>query len=256
MRFSSLVGIEAKKIRRSGIVPILAAAAVILWLPSLFNAGMSFQMQAEGILPEYNFFIQGLLAMAWFMFPASMVVSTVLITQTERGGNGMLKMLALPLSMAKLCLAKFVVLLALAAVQMLFTVGMYYASAAIASHMQGYNFVLPLGFVLEKAALFVLAAVPMLAVFWLLAVGIQTPIFSLGIGLILIIPSVLVINTKAWFAYPMAYPFFVMTAEYGKLAAHVDTLPVALVPWLPVALGIALVCLLISCLRFGQAERR
>ena len=105
MNFLSLVGMEFKKIKRSKILFILLAATVILWMPSILNAHINFEMQAEGISPENNFFIQGFMGMAWFMFPASMVVGTVLISQTERTNKGILKMLALPISTAKLCLA-------------------------------------------------------------------------------------------------------------------------------------------------------
>lgn len=111
-------------------------------------------------------------------------------------------------------------------------------------------------FVIKEAGLLLLSSIPMLAIFWLLAVCIQTPIFSVGIGLASIVPSVLMINTKIWFAYPMAYPFFVITAEYGKLAANLNTAQVDLVPWLPVAACITVICLLIACSCFGRAERR
>lgn len=58
--FLSLVGVEFKKIKRSKIFLILFAATVILWIPSILNAEMNFNMQAEGISPENNFFIQDL----------------------------------------------------------------------------------------------------------------------------------------------------------------------------------------------------
>lgn len=256
MNFLSLVGIEAEKIRRTKILLILAAATVILWLPSILNADINLRMQAEGISPENNFLIQGFMGMAWFMFPASMVVSTVLLNMTERSNKGILKMLSLPVGTNSLCLAKFVVLLALAAFQMLMTVGMYFVSAGIASQIQGYNFILQPLFVFQEAGFIFLSAIPMLAFFWLLSVCIQTPIFSIGIGLASIVPSVLLINTKVWFAYPMSYPFFVVTAEYGRLAAKLDTAPIEPIPWIPVALIVIILCLSISCLRFGQAERR
>ena len=256
MSFLELIGIEAGKIRRSKILLILAAAVVILWIPSIINADINFGMQAEGISPENNFLIQGFMGMAWFMYPASMVVSTVLLTMTERSSRGMFKMLSLPVHTAKLCLAKFVVLLTLAALQILLTVGMYFASAGIASGMQNYDFILDPFFVFKEAGMIFAASVPMLALFWLLAVCIQTPIFSIGIGLALIVPSVLMINTKFWFVYPMSYPFFVITAEYGKIAANLTTAQVDLIPWLPAAAMITAACLLISCLCFGQAERR
>lgn len=256
MSFLSLVGVEFKKIKRSKILLILFAAAVILWIPSVLNVRMNFDMQAEGISPENNFFIQGFLGMSWFMFPASMVVGTVLLSQTERTNKGILKMLALPISTAKLCVAKFVVLLTLAATQILMMTGMYYLSAAICSGTQNYNFILSPLFVAKEIGFLFLSSVPMIAFFWMLSVCIRTPIFSVGIGLASIVPSVLVINTKAWFAYPMSYPFFVITSEYGKLAANIDTPQVELIPWIPVSVVITILYLSISCLRFGQAERR
>lgn len=148
-------------------------ATVILWIPSILNVHMNFDMQAEGISPENNFFIQGFMGMSWFMFPASMVVGTVLLSQTERANKGILKMLSLPISTAKLCMAKFVVLLALAALQIGMAVGMYYVGAAIASSTQNYNFILQPLFVFKEAGLIFGAAIPMLAFFWLLSVCIQ-----------------------------------------------------------------------------------
>lgn len=62
----------------------------------------------------------------------------------------------------------------------------------------------------------------------------SNPDFSIGIGLASIVPSVLMINTKAWFVYPMSYPFFVITSEYGKLATNLTTSQVELFrgyPW-------------------------
>lgn len=256
MNFLTLIGVEFQKIRRCKILLLWAAAAVILWIPSILNAELNFGMQAEGISPENSFFIQGFLGMAWFMFPASMVVGTVLISQTERANKGILKMLALPIGTAKLCMAKFLVLLTLAAVQILMMTGMYYISAAICSRTQAYPLILPPLFVLKEISFLFLSAIPMVAVFWMLAVCIQTPIFSIGIGLVSSVPSVLIINTKAWFAYPMSYQFFVITAEYGKLAANLDTAQVELIPWIPVAALITILCLGISCLCFGQAERK
>lgn len=256
MSFTSLLGVEFQKIRRSKMILILSVAVIILWLPSIFNGDMNFKMQEEGIAAEYNFLIQGFLGMSWFIFPASMVISTVLLNQTERSNHGILKMLALPVSTVKLCIAKFVVLFSLSAVQVFMSVVMYYISAVIVTGMLDYNFLLPPLFVLKEAGLLLVSSIPMLAVFWLLAIGIQTPIFSIGVGFAFIVPSVLMINTKIWFAYPMSYPFFVITAEYGKVASNLNTAQVKLIPWLPVAIGITLICLWISCICFGKKERR
>lgn len=256
MNFLSLVSVEFKKIRRSKIMLIMFVAAVILWLPSIINAGINFKMQAEAISPENNFFIQGFLGMTWFMFPASMVVGIVLINQTERTNKGILKMLSLPVSTVKLCLAKFVVLLSLAAVQVLMMTGMYFISAAISTQTQNYNLMLSPLYVLKEVSFIYLSAIPMVAFFWALSVCIQTPIFSVGIGLASIVPSVLMINTKVWYAYPMCYPFYVITSEYGRLADGITTWHIDPLPWLPIAVVFTIICLAVSCIRFGQAERK
>lgn len=256
MNFLSLLGVEFKKIKRTKIFLILFAATVILWIPSILHADLNFGMQAEGISPENNFFIQGFMGMSWFLFPASMVVGTVLLGQTERTNKGILKMLALPVNTWKLCMAKFVVLLVLAAALILMMTGMYYISAAVCTAVREYTFLLPPLYVVKEIACLFLSAIPMIAFFWMLSVCIHTPIFSVSIGLASIVPSVLMISTKAWFVYPMDYPFFVITAEYGKLASNLTTAQVEFIPWIPVAVTITIVCLSISCIRFGQSERR
>lgn len=256
MSFLALIGVEFKKIRRCGILFILLAAVVILWLPSILNVHINFEIQDIGISPEDNFMIQGFMGMVWFMFPASMVVSTVLLTQTERGNRGILKMLSLPVSTFRLCMAKFVVLLSLAAVQMLMTVGMYFISAAIVTQTEHYGFVLPPLFVLKEAGILFLVSIPMCAFFWLLSVCISTPIFSIGAGLACIVPSVLMINTKLWFVYPMCYPFYVASSELGRLSANLSATEIKLIPWIPIAVMITLLCLCITCFYFGKSERR
>ncbi len=255
MNFISLVGVELKKIKRSKIILILAVATVILWVPSILNVNMNFNMQAEGISPENNFFIQGFMGLSWFIFPATMVVSTVLLNMTERSNKGILKMLSLPVNKTKLCLAKFSVLLILAFLQIAMNVLMYYLSAFIVTNTQNYDFILSPLFVLKEVGFIFISSVPMISIFWLISVCVATPIFSIGIGFASIVPSVLMINTKFWFAYPMSYPFFVITSEYGKLATNLTTSQVELVPWLPVAFCITVLSLFISCICFGESGR-
>ncbi len=248
--------IELIKIRRSHIFWILLIPAVMMWIPSALNADVNFRMNDIGISPEHNFFIQGFMGMAWFMIPAVLIICTVLLNQTERTNKGFLKMLSLPVNTGKLCLAKFLVMLLLMTVQMLFTIIFYYIGALLASHLEDYNFVLELPYVMHGAAMIYLAIIPMAAIFWLLAVLIQTPIFSAGICLASIVPCVLVINTKLWAFYPMDYPFYMLMTEYGKQAEKVFTTEIQWMPMLPVSLIVTILCLYIACARFGKAETR
>ena len=255
MNFFSLIGVELKKIRRSKILWILLIPIVLLWIPAVINADINFTMQPEGISPENNFLVQSFMGLSWFMYPASLVICTVLLNQTEKSNNGILKMLSLPINKVHLCLAKFVVLLLLAAFQMVMMIVMYFLSAAIASSLQNYQFILPPSIVLKESILVYLSSIPMAAIYWMLATCIQTPIFSVGIGLATIVPSILAINTSVWFVYPMCYPFVIITAEMHKLAANMGTYQYELFPWLPIAIAISIICLTVSCIRFGQVER-
>lgn len=256
MNFFSLIGVELKKIRRSKILLILLAPVIMMWIPSIVNSDIIFDTQGIAITPENNFFIQGFMGMAWFMIPASLVICTVLLSQTERSNKGILKMLSLPVNTSKLCLAKFTVLILLAFVQMGMTIAAYYISTAIASQIQDYNFVLEPLYVCRNALSIYAGAIPMAAVYWMIVPLIQSPIFSAGIGLASIVPSVLMINTKIWFAYPMSYPFYLLMVEYGKAAEGVYETQIAWLPWLPVAIGITVIALAVSCIRFGASERR
>lgn len=256
MHFISLLGVEFQKIRRSKILLLLLLPLVVLWIPSIINAEMNFHMTAEGISPENNFFIQSFMGMTWFMFPASIVVCTVLLNQTERTNRGILKMLSMPLNKTKLCMAKFTVLVVLAAVQMVMMIGLYFVCAQIASKTQNYSFLLPVRFLFSETGKIFAASIPMIACYWMLSVCIKTPVFAVGIGLAVIVPSVLIINTKAWFLYPMCYPFYVIVSEYGKLASEINTQELQLIPWIPIALGMTAIFLTVSCSCFGKGEER
>lgn len=256
MNFFSLVTVELKKIKRSKILLILLVPVVMMWIPSVINSDFTFDTRGIPITPENNFFIQGYMGMVWFMIPASLVICSVLLTQTERSRGGILKMLSLPVSTAKLCLAKFSVLVLLAFSQMIMTVCAYYFCAALVSRIQDYNFILDPLYVCGNTLGIYAGAIPMAAVFWMIACLIRTPVFSAGIGLASIVPSVLIINTKVWFAYPMSYPFYLLMVQYGKAAKGMYDTQVDWIPWLPAALLITVTTLAISCMRFGAAERK
>ncbi len=256
MNFISLIGVELTKLRRSKIILILLTPVVIMWIPSILNAKINFNLQGIPITPEHNFFIQGFMGMAWFMIPAFLLICTTLLVQTERNHKGFLKMLSLPLSSTKLCLAKFTILLLLATVQMVMSIGTYYLCSATVSQLQNYNFILEPLYVISNVLQIYAGAIPLAAVFWMIATLIQAPVFFVGTGLASLVPSILMINTKFWFLYPMSYPFYLLMTAYGKAAEGIYETEIAWLPWLPTAMLITITALAISCIRFGVSERR
>ena len=83
MNLLSLINIEFKKIKRSHIIWIIIIPIVILWIPAIINSNMNFEMQAEGISPENNFFIQSFIGLAWFMYLHWLLVQYCLIKRNE-----------------------------------------------------------------------------------------------------------------------------------------------------------------------------
>ena len=152
-------------------------------------------------------------------------------------------------------MAKFVILLFLSGVQMLMTVAAYYISAGIASVMQDYNFLLSPFFVIKNVLTIYLAAIPMAAVFWMISVWISSPIGSIALGLASLVPSVLIINTKIWFAYPMSYPFYLLMIQYGRAAEGIYETQIQWIPWIPVAAAVTVLALGLSCVGFGWKNK-
>ena len=88
MNLFTLTAAELKKIRRSFILPLLFVPLVILWVPNIINADKSLTPVMAGITPENNFFIQSFMGFAWFIFPASIIVCTVLCSSWSRKTRG------------------------------------------------------------------------------------------------------------------------------------------------------------------------
>ena len=80
MNLLTIFRIELKKIRRTHIFWILLIPLILLWIPAVLNADSSFG-NAAGLSPEMNFFFQSYLGMSWFMYPASLVVITVMLNR-------------------------------------------------------------------------------------------------------------------------------------------------------------------------------
>lgn len=54
----------------------------------------------------------------------------------------------------------------------------------------------------------------------------------------------------------MSYPFYFIMVAYGRAAEGVYDTQIAWLPWLPVATGITILALAVSCIRYGASERR
>ena len=109
MSFLELLKIEWIKVKRSKMIPLIFIAPLLVVTSGVANLRSYFS-------PEYTnvwaaMFIQSALVYAYYLLPFSMIVVCVMIAGRETENNGILKMLALPVSRCALSAAKFCILL-------------------------------------------------------------------------------------------------------------------------------------------------
>ena len=96
MSFLDLLKIEFMKVKRSKIVPLIFIAPLLVVFSGV--AGLSNYFTPEHTNAWPAMFIQSALVYAYYLLPFSMIVVCVMIAGRETGNNGILKMLALPVS--------------------------------------------------------------------------------------------------------------------------------------------------------------
>lgn len=254
MRFKSLLAIEFMKVKRSFIIPLICIAPVVVILSGVASL-------RQYLTPEYKdawgaMFIQSCLLYAYYLLPFSMIVVCVLIAARESTHNGILKMLALPVSRSQLNLAKFAVVLFFLFLEMVIYLVVFLVAGLVTTHMAGVSQVIPLGYLVGKCAGLFLAMIPSVALMWLITVLFNRPVLSIGINLLLVIPGVLVANTPLWIFYPYCYGGYLISTAMGDYQNGMGVSSLELFPFLPVAAGVGLAALGLSARCFGEKELR
>jgi len=252
MSFFQLIRIELRKMKRTKIFLLLIFPLVLVWIPAIVNVDGNISMQMEGISPKHNFLVQSFMGYSWFLYPASMIICTVMMIQIERKNHGMLRMLSLPLDIRRLCLVKFFVLQILSIAQIAMMTVLYYTAVLIVAQLKGYNFCLPVPIVLSISVRMYASSIAMSAVYWMMAVLITTPIFYVSAALITVVPSVFAINTEYWYCYPFCYPFRIMSHELARYAANITMDEIRLVPMVVASILFTGICIGRSITMYGK----
>lgn len=97
-------------------------------------------------------FIQSALVYAYYLLPFSMIVVCVMIAGRETQNNGILKMLALPVSRYSLSLAKFFVLTFYLLMEMVVFLAVFVVAGLVATSTMGITETLPVFYLLKWCA--------------------------------------------------------------------------------------------------------
>lgn len=254
MSFMELLKIEFMKVKRGKIVPLIFIAPLLVVASGVANLQSYFT-------PEYTnawaaMFIQSALVYSYYLLPFSMIVVCVMIAGRETGNNGILKMLALPVSRHRLSAAKFCVLLFYLFMEMVVFLVVFMMAGLLATTGAGITETLPLMYLLKWCGGLFLTMLPAVATMWAITVLFDKPLLSVGLNLFLVIPGVLVANTPLWIAYPYCYSGYLVSCSLHDFTATGTSIGFELFPFLPCAVLIFALVLFVATTRFGKKEMR
>ena len=254
MSFGELLNIEFMKVKRSKIVPLIFIAPLLVVASGVANLHSYFT-------PEYTnawaaMFIQSALVYSYYLLPLSIIVVCVMIAGRETGNNGVLKMLALPVSRYALSAAKFCVLLIFLFMEMVVFLVVFVIAGLVATSSTGITETLPLMYLLKWCTGLFLTMLPSVAAMWAITVLFDKPLLSVGLNLFLVIPGVLVANTPLWIAYPYCYSGYLVSCSLHDFTATGVSTGFELFPFLPCAVLIFALVLVVAVTCFGKKEMR
>lgn len=254
MSFLELLRIEFMKVRRSKIVPLIFVAPLLVVVSGVANLSRYFTPEYTNAWPAM--FIQSALVYAYYLLPFSMIVVCVMIAGRETSNNGILKMLALPVSRYALSIAKFCVLTFYLLMEMIVFLSVFVIAGTVATSTMGVTETLPVLYLIKWCVGLFLTMLPCVGVMWAITVLFEKPLLSVGLNLLLVIPGVLIANTSLWIAYPYCYSGYLVSCSLHDFTVESNTFTFSMFPFLPVAILAFSLVLVIAVTQFGKKEMR
>lgn len=254
MNFLDLLGVEFMKVKRSKIVPLIFIAPLLVVASGVASLSRYFTPEYTNAWPAM--FIQSALVYAYYLLPFSMIVACVMIAGRETQNNGILKMLALPVSRYTLSIAKFCVLVFYLFMEMAVFLMVFIIAGLIAAHTMGITETLPVLYLLKWCVGLFLTMLPCTATMWAITVLFEKPLLSVGANLLLVIPGVLAANTPLWIIYPYCYSGYLVSCSLHDFTAESSGAAFSLFPFLPCAILVFGLVFALAVTQFGKKEMR
>lgn len=254
MNILELLKLEFLKVKRSQIIPLIFIAPLLVVSSGVANLSVY-------LTPEYTdawtaMFIQSALLYAYYLLPFSMIVVCVMIAGQETRNNGILKMLALPVDRHAMSMAKFCVLTVYLLMEMAVFLAVFLVAGWIATDTAGIRETMSLPVLLKWCGELFLTMLPSTAVMWALTVLFEKPLLSVGLNFFLVIPSLLAGATPVWFLYPYCYSGYLVSRSLHAFTTSGADADFPLFPFLPCAVLIFGLALIVAATRFGKKEMR
>ena len=254
MNFLELLHIEFMKVRRSKIVPLIFIAPLLVVVSGVANLSRYFTPEYTNAWPAM--FSQSALLYAYYLLPFSMIVVCVMIAGRETGNNGILKMLALPVSRHALSAAKFCVLAFYLLMEMVVFFAVFVVAGTVATGTMGVTETMPVFYLIKWCVGLFLTMLPCVGAMWAITVLFEKPLLSVGLNLLLVIPGILVSATPIWIIYPYCYSGYLVSCSLHEFTVNSDGTTFSIFPFLPIAILVFVLVLAIAVTQFGKKEMR
>ena len=254
MSFLELLRIEFTKVKRSKMIPLIFVAPLLVVSSGVANLSRYFTPEYTNAWPAM--FIQSALVYSYYLLPLSMIVVCVMIAGRETGNNGILKMLALPVSRYALSMAKFCVLVFYLFMEMAVFFAVFVIAGTVATKTMGVTETLPVLYLMKWCVGLFLTMLPCLGTMWAVTVLFEKPLLSVGLNLLFVIPGVLISNTPVWIAWPYCYSGYLVSCSLHDFTAEDNIRAFSLFPFLPAAILVLALALTIAAIQFGKKEMR
>lgn len=254
MSFWELFRIECKKGKRAKLLPLLFLAPLLVTVSGVANLSAYFTPEYTSAWPAM--FIQSALLYAYYLLPFTMIVVCVMLAGRESAHNGILKMLALPVSRHALSLAKFCVLVLCLALEMCVFLLVFILAGWAATAAAGITETMPLLYLFKWCLGLFFTMLPCLAAMWAVTVLAGKPLISVGLNLLLAVPGLLLGATPVWYLYPYCYSGRLVSCALHDFTQEGTSAVFPLFPFLPCAALLFGALLALAVARYGKREMR
>ncbi len=253
LSFIDYLSIELLKTKKAKILPILLIAPILVVVSGI--SALSMYLTPEYPNPWAAMFIQSALLFSFYLLPFSMIVVCIMLQNREKQAGGILKMLALPISKTKMVLAKFTVLVVYLLIEMLIFLTVFIIAGIYTSTTNKLLDVVPISYLLKWSGLIFLTMLPSISMMWWITLKFYKIFLTIGLNFLLTIPGILFSTLPIWYLFPYCYSGHLISSAINSTNINAAQLPFEIIPFVPLAIFVFVIFIVLSIHSFGKYER-
>lgn len=207
-----IIAVELLKLKNSKILWIVILPPAFMVMQGMINLLRYYDLfTGHGQNVWEQLYMQSMIFYVAILFPVLISVVMTLVARIENAQQGWRQYLSLPVKKGTVYVIKFVIACGLVFVNILALI----TSMLIAGLILGVEGALPYQSLIGRPLATYFAALPIMALLYVLSVRYSQMTLPLGMGIGLALPAMVVANSRYWLFYPWTYP--IMAALGGSM---------------------------------------